>query len=170
MKLERRSATPEVQENCGQQIQKECILGISIGNPWIANYQPGGTLATVTCQWTQNVTLHGSDPKLGRWSWVTFKGKGTSQTTFIMAYRVCDQTPITQDCVYGPLRAMESGTKLRTAHTQQVSLLLEDNAECCDPRQAFITYLEKFITSLTIMSYSEEMPMRRSMTKSRSSD
>jgi hypothetical protein len=27
---------------------------------------------------------------------------------------------------------------------------LEDNAECCDPRQASITDLEKFITSLTV--------------------
>jgi hypothetical protein len=27
---------------------------------------------------------------------------------------------------------------------------LEDNAECCDPRQAFITDLEKFITSFTL--------------------
>jgi hypothetical protein len=58
--------------------------------PWEANYQPGGTLATVTGQWIQNVTQHGSDPKLGWWSWFTVKGKGTSQTTFITAYRVCD--------------------------------------------------------------------------------
>jgi hypothetical protein len=27
---------------------------------------------------------------------------------------------------------------------------LEDNAECCDPRQAFITDIENFITSLTV--------------------
>jgi hypothetical protein len=27
---------------------------------------------------------------------------------------------------------------------------LEDNTECCDPRQAFIKDLEKFITSLTV--------------------
>jgi hypothetical protein len=45
---------------------------------------------------------------------------------------------------------MDIGTKLRTAHTQQLSLLLEDNAEYCDSRQAFITDLEKFIASLTV--------------------
>jgi hypothetical protein len=54
--------------------------------PWEANYQPGGTLTMVIGQWTQNVTQHGSDPKLGRWSWVTVKGKGTIQTAFITTY------------------------------------------------------------------------------------
>jgi hypothetical protein len=68
--------------------------------PWEANYQPGGTLTTVTGPWTHKVAQHGSDKKLGRWSWVTVKGKCASQTTFITAYRVCAQTPITQDYVY----------------------------------------------------------------------
>jgi hypothetical protein len=117
---------------------------------WEANYQLGGILTTVTGQWTQNITQHGSNPKLGQWYWVTIKGKGTNQTTLIMAYRVCDQTPITQDYVNSPCQETDSSTKLRTAHTQQFSLLLEDNAECCDPRQAFITDLEKNITSLTV--------------------
>jgi uncharacterized protein Yka (UPF0111/DUF47 family) len=40
--------------------------------------------------------------------------------------------------------------KLRTAHTQQIPLLLEDNAGCYNQRQAFITDLEKIINSLTV--------------------
>jgi hypothetical protein len=100
--------------------------------------QPGGTLTRVTGQWTQNITQNGSEQKSGRWSWVTVKFKGTSQTTFITAYQVWNQMPITQDCLYGPCRETDGGMKLRTTHTQQLSLLLEDNIECCHPRKAFI--------------------------------
>jgi hypothetical protein len=150
MELKRRSAPPEVQENYERQIQKECLSDINISNTM------GSQLSTrrhINCgnrPMDKNVTQYGSDPKMGWWSWVTVKVKGTSQTKFITAYRVCDQTPITQDYVYGTCRATESGTKLRTSHTQQLSLLLEDNAECCDLRKDFITDLEKFITSLTV--------------------
>jgi hypothetical protein len=52
--------------------------------------------------------------------------------------------------VYGPFQAMDIGAKLRTAHTQQLTLLLKDNAKFCDQRQAFITDLEKFITLLIL--------------------
>jgi hypothetical protein len=33
MELKRRSAPPEVQENCGQEIQNECLSDINSGNP-----------------------------------------------------------------------------------------------------------------------------------------
>jgi hypothetical protein len=72
--------------------------------PREANSQSGGTLNSVAGQWTQNITQNGSNEKMGHWSWVTVKGKGTSQTTFITAYRVRNQTPITQDCVNGHWR------------------------------------------------------------------
>jgi hypothetical protein len=88
-------------------------------SPWEANYQPTGTLTPVTGKWTQNITQHGSDHKLGCLSCVKFSGKGTHQTTFITAYLVCDQTPITQDYVYGPYQSPDGGTKLRTSHTYQ---------------------------------------------------
>jgi hypothetical protein len=150
MELKRRPVTPEVQENCRQKNQKECLSDIDCGNPMGSQLSPGGSSTTVTGKWKQHVTQHGSDPQLGRCSWVTVTGKGTRQTAFITAYRVCDQTPITHDSMCGPCRATDSSTKSLTAHTQQFSLIFEDNAECCDPRQAFITNLERFITSLTV--------------------
>jgi hypothetical protein len=52
--------------------------------------------------------------------------------------------------VYGPCRATDSSAKLRTAQTQQFAFLVEDNAACCDPGQAFITDFEKFITWITV--------------------
>ena len=51
--------------------------------------QPGGTATFARNEWATRVLDRGSD-SMGRWSWVTLVGKGTTKVTFISAYRVCD--------------------------------------------------------------------------------
>ena len=63
---------------------------------WKSDYQPGGTAISVRNKWATRFLAKGSD-SLGRWSYISLSGKGTSIVTFIVAYRVCDgasETPL----------------------------------------------------------------------------
>ena len=51
--------------------------------------QPGGVIGLTTSQATSCVIDSGIDPKLGRWSWTTLKGKNNVRTTIITGYRPC---------------------------------------------------------------------------------
>jgi hypothetical protein len=53
----------------------------------MSTYQPGGT-ATVICEnWTSRVIDRGEDPLgLGRWTFVTLRGKGSKKLTVVTAY------------------------------------------------------------------------------------
>ncbi len=54
---------------------------------FLSSYQPGGT-ATITCDnWVSRLVDRGADPMgLGRWSFVTLRGKGVAKITIITAY------------------------------------------------------------------------------------
>ena len=54
-----------------------------------SNYQPGGTAVAVRNEWATRYLASGSD-NLGRWSWITLAGTGTTKVTLISVYRVCD--------------------------------------------------------------------------------
>jgi exonuclease III len=92
-------------------------------------YQPGGTATIVTDKYTGRVTSYGSDTELGRWSFIKILGKGR---TIILAtvYQVCD---------------IQGQAGSRTAHTQQVSLLVRQS-RTVSPRRAFIM---DFMTQVT---------------------
>ena len=54
-------------------------------------YQPGGTATLITSKSVQRISNAGSD-HLGRWSYVTLKGKNGRKITLVTAYRVCPNT------------------------------------------------------------------------------
>lgn len=55
--------------------------------------QPGGTLTVVTNNWTSRIIDRGADPYgLGRWTYVTMRGKDGIKITLVTAYRICPQT------------------------------------------------------------------------------
>ena len=56
---------------------------------WPQDYQPGGTAVSIRNKWATRYLGKGSDD-LGRWSWLTIAGQGTTMITFISAYRVCN--------------------------------------------------------------------------------
>ncbi len=54
--------------------------------------QPGGTLTIVTNNWTSRIIERGSDPYgLGRWTYITLRGKNGLKILLVRAYRVCTQ-------------------------------------------------------------------------------
>ena len=56
-------------------------------------YQPGGSITTVIHQCAHRVLTSGvDDTLLGRWSWVTLRGKHNIKTTFFTLYRPCKST------------------------------------------------------------------------------
>jgi hypothetical protein len=56
-------------------------------------YKPGGTATAALGAWTHRVVDTGSDATgCGRWSYITYGGKGGKRLTYITVYRVCDQT------------------------------------------------------------------------------
>ena len=55
--------------------------------------QPGGTLTSITGNWTSRVIERGVDPfHLGRWSYIVLRGKNGIKILLVTAYRVCTQT------------------------------------------------------------------------------
>ena len=54
--------------------------------------QPGSTLTIVTNNWTSRIIERGSDPYgLGRWTYITLRGKNGLKILLVTAYRVCTQ-------------------------------------------------------------------------------
>jgi hypothetical protein len=55
-------------------------------------YKPGGTLTAVMGPWTARVVEKGVGPYgLGRWSYLTLRGKGNKRLFLVTVYRVCDK-------------------------------------------------------------------------------
>ena len=101
---------------------------------WPRNYQPGGTAISVRNKWATRYLAKGAD-SLGRWSYITLAGKGTTLVTFIVAYRVCDggsETPLTA----------------RTVRAQQEWLYADRGFASIDLRKQFLIDLTNLINKL----------------------
>ena len=97
-------------------------------------FQPGGTATFVRDEWTTRFLKSGSD-LMGRWSWITLAGKGTTKITFISAYQVCKG----------------ADGESTVSKTFRVQLEVQNTARGRKPknlRQQTITDLLKFIRSL----------------------
>eukprot|EP00957_Ditylum_brightwellii_P144647 11019215-Ditylum_brightwellii.AAC.1 len=57
----------------------------------MTEYQPGGSATLITDKWASNI-YNSSKDKLGRWSYVTIKGKRNSRVTVVSAYQVCENS------------------------------------------------------------------------------
>jgi hypothetical protein len=56
-------------------------------------YKPGDTATAALGAWTHRVVDAGCDAiGCGRWSYITYGGKGGKRLTYITVYQVCDQT------------------------------------------------------------------------------
>jgi len=63
-------------------------------------YKPGGTLTVYNGNWSNRIT-RGVDPhKLGRWSFITLKGRNSSFLTIVTDYRVCKTRGIGMTTTY----------------------------------------------------------------------
>jgi hypothetical protein len=72
---------------------------------FIGDYQPGGTTTIVTDCWTSRVVKTGVDPfGLGRWPYITLKGKSDINICIITAYRVCNDKNTGPKPAYQQLR------------------------------------------------------------------
>jgi len=59
----------------------------------MATYQPGGTATVICDNWTSRVIDRGEDPLgLGRWTFVTLRGKGSKKLTVVTAYNSTSST------------------------------------------------------------------------------
>ena len=100
---------------------------------WPSDYQPGGTAVSVRNKWASRFLSRGSDD-LGRWSWVTLTGQGTTKITFISGYRVCDG-------------AFESSITSRTVRSQQEWLYADRGLPQVNLRKQFVDDVIKLITA-----------------------
>jgi hypothetical protein len=56
-------------------------------------HQPGGTATILTDKLTSRVMDKGTNPfGLGRWNFLTLRGKNENRITIVMAYRICEQS------------------------------------------------------------------------------
>ena len=99
-----------------------------------ADYQPGGTAVSVRNQWATRLLSQGSDD-LGRWSWITLAGRGTTQITFLSGYRVCDGSP-------------QSQLTSRTVRAQQEWMYADRGVSNVNLRTQFISDLIRLVNEL----------------------
>lgn len=107
-------------------------------DPFLSDYQPGGTLTAVCDNWVSRVLTKGEDPfGLGRWSYVTLRGKGSTKVTVITAYNA---TPSPGDSTY-----YHQQLRLLTRMHRQQQIL-----EAPDPRRQFVLDLQAWVEFLQI--------------------
>ena len=94
---------------------------------WTQDHQPGGTAVSVMNKWATRFLDKGSDD-LGRWSWITIAGRGTTKITFLSAYRVCDG-------------AIEAPITARTVRAQQEWMYADRGYATVNLRQQFVSDL-----------------------------
>jgi ribonuclease HI/exonuclease III len=94
---------------------------------WPQDHQPGGTAVSVRNKWATRFLDKGSDD-LGRWSWLTLAGQGTTKVTFVSAYRVCDG-------------ATEAAITSRTVRAQQEWIYADRGLQSVNLRQQFVVDL-----------------------------
>jgi hypothetical protein len=73
---------------CGGARVEFCTSDVSFEG----RYTPGGTATAALGNWSHRALGSGRDSTgCGRWSYVTYGGKGSKLVTYILAYRVCNQ-------------------------------------------------------------------------------
>jgi hypothetical protein len=105
-----------------------------------ALYKPGGTMTAVCNPWNGHVVDHGSDNRLGNYSYCTLKGRGDTRLTFITAYRVGDvtlKTPV--------LHALDGSRDSMRAYTQQRQVLREEGKHELKPRDVCLSELSALV-------------------------
>jgi hypothetical protein len=105
-------------------------------DPFLSTYQPGGTLTAVCENWVSRVISKGGDPfGLGRWSYITLRGKENTKVTVVTAYNA---TPSPGECTY----YHQQMRVLSRLHREQNNLVPPE------PRQQFILDLQSWLESL----------------------
>jgi hypothetical protein len=95
-------------------------------------YKPGGTMSSVVGNTVARIKETGTDD-LGRWSYIKLSGKDNKVITFITVYQVCKKPPA----------AVQRDSC--TAHSQQQSLLTQQNRKDPSPIKHFRADLNKFL-------------------------
>jgi hypothetical protein len=105
-----------------------------------SSYKPGGTLTAVTGRWTSRVVDKGEDPfGLGRWSFITLRGKQDKRITFITGYRVCNSS----------ISSVGEKTALKQQYRHLSAKWREYNWQSSpDPHRQFILDLQAWIEVL----------------------
>ena len=94
--------------------------------------KPGGTLTVYDGNWAGRIVNKGHDPdKLGRWSYITLRGRNSTYLTIITGYRVCEGQ-----------KSKHVG--MSTAYMQQ-EILLRKKGFRKTPQEMFLIDMEKFI-------------------------
>lgn len=112
----------------------------------ISENQPGGTMTLLTNNWTSRIIERGVDPfGLGRWTYMTLRGKNGIKILIVTAYRVCPQSISS----IGP----------QTSTAQQHRLLSKsfreaNRVEDPKPRLQFIVDLQSWLEHKISLNYS----------------
>jgi hypothetical protein len=113
-----------------------------INEKFCSTFQPGGTLRAVVDHWTTRATEKGQDPYcLGRWSFVTLRGKRDTLLTIITAYRVYQKS--------------STSIGVKTVYMQQIRALKSNGIQknpsnsTIEPNKQFILDLQAWIQLLS---------------------
>jgi hypothetical protein len=116
-----------------------------INESFNSSFQPGGILTAVVDRWTSRVHSKHQDPyRLGRWSFVTLRGKQDTLITVISAYRVSQKS--------------SSSLGVKTAYMQlyralQAQLLEKEVLSAPEPNKQFILDLQAWVQHLQVQGH-----------------
>jgi len=117
-----------------------------VGENFSLGHQPGGALTAVVDRWTSRVTAKGQDPfGLGRWSYITLRGKHDTLITIISAYHVCQKAATSS----GPKMAYMQ--QLRSLQAKFLKLKLVQSPP--NPNRQFILDLHSWVQHLQSLNH-----------------
>ena len=98
------------------------------------SYKPGGTATIFDGNWSSRVTKGWDAHGLGRWSYITIRGRCNTNLTIITAYRVC-------------AKQTNRSVGMHSTFTQQETMLLQRGISKT-PQECFIVDMKNFVEEL----------------------
>jgi hypothetical protein len=126
-------------EKCFKKTWEHRCLQYSQGEEeYDSTYKPGGTLTSVMGSWSTRVVEKGVDPYgLGRWSYLTLRGRGNKKIYLVAVYRVCNKKDS------GPKTAYKQQFRSlsKAFRSQKIVTTLDPHRQCILDLQAWLKTL-----------------------------
>jgi len=127
------------QNSIKKSFTQACVTTSATNIKFQIEYKPGGTATITGDPLYTRVVAQGTDPELGRWSYITLQAKNNRKITFLNVYRVCHQNTNIHE-----LNNRIGSRNLRAFFTQQLEVYAKQGVTK-DPRISIIEDLRTLI-------------------------
>ena len=129
-------------------------------------HQPGGVISMAIGYTTSRVFSSGKDEILGRWSWITLRGKHNIKTTIITGYRPCDNTSGTNNvCLQQQryLQVKQIDECPREIWLKEISVLIQSKLQAGEQIILLADMNDSVITTNRLHKWADKLGLREAV-------